>query len=65
MKTTYTEIKGTVPELRKLAREHGFKYVAGDRVFRRKHGSDVSIRAYRLVRKGINVQRQRNAKLAA
>jgi hypothetical protein len=64
MKTTYTEIKGSVPELRKLSREHGFKYVAGDRVFRRKHGSDVSIRAYRLVRSGINAQRQRMKRAA-
>jgi hypothetical protein len=64
MKIIYTEIKGTVPELRKLSRKLGFKYVAGDRVFRRKHGRDVSVRAYRLVRKGINVQRVRAKKAA-
>ena len=60
MKVTYTEIKGTPVELRKLARRLNFKYVAGDKVFRRKHGKDVSVRAYRLVSPGkINVQRVR------
>jgi hypothetical protein len=45
--TIHTEIRGTVRELRALATKHGFPYSPGDRVFKRKEGKEVTIRAYR------------------
>lgn len=59
---TYTEIKGTVAKLTKLALKLGFKYRPGDRVFRCQHGKEVSVKAFRTVYPGnIHVQRTRLA----
>ena len=45
----YTEIKGTIRKLSALARRLGFKYRAGDRVFRK---SDGTVKAFRTIRAG-------------